>query len=188
MIQSESAMSGTGRTPGRNSERMECQGLARQEGKDDIGVMGERRRTLESSEYARGGQGSPKKYGGLPRVVLLTPEGGQLINIGIGRGYVFSVISQETAARYATHSSKLPGPLMLTGPAGQQVRAIGRCEIAFPQEKAVGGKMVIFAFEVDKLEELYETPYGGRTDSSPRLRTCWRLLPRGIQRRRGRER
>ncbi len=50
---------------------------------------------------------------------------------------------------------------MLTGPAGQQVRAIERCEIAFPQEKAVGGKMVIFAFVVDKLEELYETPYSG---------------------------
>jgi hypothetical protein len=50
---------------------------------------------------------------------------------------------------------------MITGPAGQQVRATGRCEIAVPQEKGVGGKMVIFAFEVDKLEELYETPYGG---------------------------
>jgi hypothetical protein len=25
----------------------------------------------------------------------------------------------------------------------------------------VGGKMIIFAFVVDKLEELYETPYGG---------------------------
>ena len=25
----------------------------------------------------------------------------------------------------------------------------------------MGGKMTIFAFEVDKLEELYETPYGG---------------------------
>ncbi len=52
------------------------------------------------------------------------------------------------------------GP-MIVGPAGQQVRAVGRCEIAFPQEKGVGGKMIIFAFEVDKLEELYETPYGG---------------------------
>jgi hypothetical protein len=94
-------------------------------------------------------------------VVILTPEGGQLINMGIGRGYVFSVISQEKAARYAMHRSKLPEPLTLTGPAGQQVHAIERCEIAFPQEKAVGGKMVIFAFVVDKLEELYETPYGG---------------------------
>jgi hypothetical protein len=94
-------------------------------------------------------------------VVILTPEGGQLINMGIGRGYVFTVISQEAAARYAMHRSKLPEPLMIAGPAGQQVRAVGRCEIAFPQEKGVGGKMIIFAFEVDKLEELYETPYGG---------------------------
>jgi hypothetical protein len=93
MIQSESTVSGTGRTPGRNSEWMERQGFTGQERKDDIGVMGERRRTLESNEYARGGQGSPEKYGGLPRVVILTPEGGQLINMGIGRGYVFSVIS-----------------------------------------------------------------------------------------------
>jgi hypothetical protein len=50
---------------------------------------------------------------------------------------------------------------MVTGPASQQVRAIEHCAIAFPQEKAVGGKMVIFAFVVDTLEELYETPYGG---------------------------
>jgi hypothetical protein len=124
MIRRESTMSGTSRTPGRNSEWMERQGLAGQERKDDIGVMGERRRTLESNEYARGGQGNLEKYGGLPRVVILTPEGGQLINMGIGRGYEFSIISQETAARYAMHRSKLPEPLMLTGPAGQQVRAI----------------------------------------------------------------
>jgi hypothetical protein len=123
--------------------------------------MGERRRTLESDEYARGGRGNLEKYGGLPRVVILTPEGGQLINIGIGRGYEFTIISQETAARYAMHRSKLPEPLMLTGPAGQQVRAIERCEIAIPQERAVGGRMVIFAFVVDKLGEVYETPYGG---------------------------
>ncbi len=40
MIQSESTMSGTGRTPGRNSEWMGRQGLAGQEREDDIGVMG----------------------------------------------------------------------------------------------------------------------------------------------------
>ncbi len=113
MIQNESTMSGTGCTPGRNSEWMERQGLAGQEREDGIGMMGERRRTLESSEYARGGQGSLEKYGGLPRVVILTPEGGQLINIGIGRGFVFSVISQETAARYAMQRSKLLGPVMV---------------------------------------------------------------------------
>ncbi len=109
--------------------------------------------------------------------MILTPEGGQLINMGIGRGYVFTVISQEAAARYAMHRSKLPEPLMITGPAGQQVRAIGRCEIAFPQEKGVVGKMVIFAFEVEKLEELYETPTaawrGGTCSWAKRTRvTC----------------
>ncbi len=103
---------------------MEHQGLAGQEREDGIGAVGERRRGLESSEYARGGQGSLERYGGLTRVVLLTPEGGQLINIGIGRGFVFSVISQKTAARYAMHRNKLPEPVMVTGPAGQQVRAI----------------------------------------------------------------
>ncbi len=118
MIQSESTVCGIGRTPRRNSEWMERQGLAGQEREDDIGMMGERRRALESSEYARGGQGNLEKYGGLPCVVILTPEGGQFINIGIGRGYVFSVISQETAARYVMHRSKLPEPRMLTGPAG----------------------------------------------------------------------
>ncbi len=161
MIQNESTASGVSCTLGRNSEWMQRQGLTGQEREDDIGMMGERRRTLESSEYARGGQGSLEKYGGLPRVVLLTPEGGQLINIGIGRGFVFSVIGQETAARYAMHRSKLSGPIMVNGPAGQQVRVTEHCTIAFPQEKAVGGKMVIFAFVVDTLEELYETPYGG---------------------------
>jgi hypothetical protein len=136
MIQNESTASGVSRTPRRNSEWMQRQRLAGQEREDDIGMMGERRRTLESNEYARGGQGSLEKYGGLPRVVLLTPEGGQLINIGICRGFVFSVISRETAARYAMHRSKLSGPIMVTGPAGQQVRAIEHCAIAFPQEKA----------------------------------------------------
>ncbi len=47
--------------------------------------------------------------------MILTPEGGQLINMGIGRGYEFSIISQETATRYAMHRSKLPEPLMLIG-------------------------------------------------------------------------
>jgi hypothetical protein len=42
MIQSESTMSGIGRTPGRNSEWVERQGLAGQEREDDIGMMGER--------------------------------------------------------------------------------------------------------------------------------------------------
>jgi hypothetical protein len=50
---------------------------------------------------------------------------------------------------------------MLTGPAGQQVRATEHCTLAFPQEKAVGGKMIIYAFVVDTLEEFYETPDGG---------------------------
>jgi hypothetical protein len=80
----------------------------RDDGTDEIG---ERRRALESSEYAHSDQGSLERYGGLQRVVLLTPEGGQLINMGIGRGFVFSVVSQKTAARYAVHRSKLPAPI-----------------------------------------------------------------------------
>jgi hypothetical protein len=161
MIQNGATASDASRTPGRNSEWMERRGLAGQEREDDIGMMGERRRALEDSEYVRGGQGSLERYGGLPRAVLLTPEGGQLINIGIGRGFVFSVISQKAAARYAVRRSKLPEPVMVTGPTGQQARATEHCTLAFPQEKAVGGKMVIYAFVVDTLEELYETPDGG---------------------------
>ncbi len=99
MIQSGSTTSDTNRTPGRNSERLERQGPIGQEREDDIGVMGERRRALEDSEYARGSQGSLERYGGLPRAVLLTPEGGQIINIGVGRGFVFSVIGQKTAEK-----------------------------------------------------------------------------------------
>jgi hypothetical protein len=33
--------------------------------------------------------------------------------------------------------------------------------VAFPQEKAVGGKLIIYAFMVDTLEEYYETPGNG---------------------------
>ena len=108
----------------------------RDDGTDEIG---ERHRALESSENARSDQGSLERYDGLQRVVLLTPEGGQLINMGIGRGFMFSVVSQKTAARYAMHRSKLPTPVMVAGPANQQVRATEHCTMAFPQEKAVGG-------------------------------------------------
>ncbi len=161
MVRSGSATGSVGCTPGRNSDWMERQEPTRQEREDDIGMMGERRRALESSEYIRGDQGSLERYSGLPCVVLLTPEGGQLINIGIGRGFVFSVISQKMAARYAVHRSKIPAPVMVGGPAGQQVHATEHCTTAFPQEKAVGGKLIIYAFVVDTLEELYETPNGG---------------------------
>jgi hypothetical protein len=148
-------------TPRRNSNWTGRQEPARQGREDGIGMIGERRRALESSEYVRGGQGSLERYGGLPPVVLLTLEGGQLINIGIGRGFVFSVISQKMAARYAVHRSKLPAPVMVARPANQQVRATEHCTMAFPQEKAVGGKLIIYAFVVDTLEELYETPDRG---------------------------
>ncbi len=76
-------------------------------------------------------------------MVVLTPDGGQLINMGIGRGFVFSVVSQKTAARYGVHRSKLPTPIMVDGPSSQQVRATELCTIAFSQEKVVGGKMII---------------------------------------------
>jgi hypothetical protein len=89
------------------------------------------------------------------------PEGAKLINLGIGRGFVFSVVSQKTAARYAMHRSKLPTPVMVDGPNSQQVRATEHCNTAFPQEKAVGGKLIIYAFVVDTLEECYETPGDG---------------------------
>jgi hypothetical protein len=51
MIQSESTTSGIDRTPGWNSEWMERRRPGIQEKGDDIGVMGERRRALEDSEY-----------------------------------------------------------------------------------------------------------------------------------------
>jgi hypothetical protein len=58
MIQGEPATGGMGCIPGRNSEWMERQEPTRREREDDIGMMGERRRALENSEYVRGGQGS----------------------------------------------------------------------------------------------------------------------------------
>jgi hypothetical protein len=142
----------------RDNSRTEPREPAVRDEKDSADEDGERRRALESSEYARGNQGSLERCGGLQRVVLLMPDGGQLINMGIGRGFVFSVVSQKTAARYAVDRSKLQMPIMLDGPSDQQTRATELCTIAFPQEKAVGGKMVIYAYVVDTLEEYYETP------------------------------
>jgi hypothetical protein len=75
MVRGESATGGMSCTPGRSSDWMERHEPTRREREDDIGMMGERRRALESSEYVRGGQGSLERYGGLLRVVLLTPEG-----------------------------------------------------------------------------------------------------------------
>ena len=59
------------------------------------------------------------------------------------------------------HRSKLPTPIMVDGPSSQQVRATELCTIAFPQEKAVGGKMIIYGYMVDTLEERYKTPGDG---------------------------
>jgi hypothetical protein len=74
---------------------------------------------------------------------------------------VFSVVSQKTAAGYELDRSKLQTPIMVDGPSNQQVRATELCTIALPQEKAVGGKMIIYAYVVDTLEECYETPGDG---------------------------
>ncbi len=89
-------------------------------------MMGERRRALEDSEYVRGGQGSLERYGGLPRVVLLTPEGGQLINIGIGRGFVFSVISQKTA-EWSSRPNFLPVSFTFITSGASQQASEARC-------------------------------------------------------------
>ncbi len=94
-------------------------------------------------------------------MVVLTPDGGQLINMGVGRGFEFSVVSQRTAARYAVDRTKLQAPVMLEGSSGAPTCATELCTIVFPQERAVGGKMVIYAYVVDALEEYYERPYGG---------------------------
>jgi hypothetical protein len=156
-----SAARGVEHASRRGGSRTARRELAVRDGEDSADEDGERRRALESSEYARGNQGSLERYGGLQRVVVLTPDVGQLINMGIGRGFVFSVVSQKTVALYAVHRSKLQTPIMVDGQSDQQVRATELCTIAFPQEKAVGGKMIIYAYVVDTLEECYETPGNG---------------------------
>ncbi len=103
---SRSAARSMERAPRRDSGWMGRQEPAMQDGEDGADAIGERRRALESSEYIRGNQGSLERYGGLQRVVLLTPDGGQLVNMGIGRGFVFSVVSQKT--RYIAASSRRP--------------------------------------------------------------------------------
>jgi hypothetical protein len=156
-----SATGGVEHASRRDGSRATRQESVVRDEEDNADEDGERRWVLESSEYAHGNQGSLERCRGLQRVVVLTPDGGQLINMGIGRGFVFSVVSQRAAARYAVDRSKLQTPIMLDGPSNQQVRATELCTIAFPQEKDVGGKMVIYAYVVDTLEECYETPGDG---------------------------
>jgi hypothetical protein len=158
-----------GRSPTRNVEHTSRRGDGRparreltvRDREDSADEIGERRRALEASEYTRGNQGSLERYRGLQRVVVLMPDCGQLINIGIGRGFVFSVVNQKTAARCAVHRSKLQTPIIVDWPSNEQARATELCTIAFPQEKAVGGKLIVYAYVVDTLEECYETPADG---------------------------
>ncbi len=149
-----SATKGVAHASKRDGSRATRREPAVRDEEDSADEDGERRQALESSEYAHGNQGSLERCLGLQRVVVLTPDGGQLINMGIGRGFVFSVVSQKTAV----DRSKLQTPIMLDGPSNQQVPATELCTIAFPQEKAVGGKMAIYAYVADTLEECYETP------------------------------
>jgi hypothetical protein len=106
------ATRGVEHTTRRDVSRSARRKPAARDEEDSADEDGERRRALESSEYARGNQGSLERCRGLQRVVVLTTDGGQLINMGIGRGFVFSVMSQKTAARYAVDRSKLQTPVM----------------------------------------------------------------------------
>jgi hypothetical protein len=108
-----------------------------------------------------GRRGSPDECEGLQHVVVLTPECGQLINLSFGGSSEFNVVSQKAAARYGVDRTKLQTPLMLEGPSGAPRFATEICTIAFPHERAVGGKMMIYGFVVDKLEEYCEVPQGG---------------------------
>ncbi len=47
---------------------------------------------------------------------------------------------------------------MLEGPSGTPTRATEICTIAFPQERALGGKIVVHALVVDTLEEYCGMP------------------------------
>jgi hypothetical protein len=47
---------------------------------------------------------------------------------------------------------------MVARPTNQQVRVMEHCTMAFPQEKAMGGKLIIYAFVVVTLEELLKCP------------------------------
>jgi hypothetical protein len=158
---SRSTTRNTGCVPRRDGSKATGQRPAVQGEEDSADEDGEELRGLESDTHARGNQGNLEEWGGLQRVVVLTPDGGQLINMGVGRGFEFSVVGQKTAAQYAVDRRKLQAPIMLEGPSGTPMWATELCTIIFPQEKAVGGKMVIYAYVVDALEEYYETPYGG---------------------------
>jgi hypothetical protein len=61
------------RTSRRSGSRTARREFVMQDREDSADEVGERRRALESSEYALGNQGSLERYGGLQRVVVLTP-------------------------------------------------------------------------------------------------------------------
>ncbi len=150
---SRSATRDAGCVPRRDGSKATGRRPAMRGEEDSADEDGEERRGLVSGAHARGNQESLEEWGGLQRVVVLMPGGGQLINMGIGRGFEFSVVSQRTATRYAVDGTKLQTPIMLEGPSGASTRATELCTIVFPQEKAVGGKMVIYAYVADALEE-----------------------------------
>jgi hypothetical protein len=97
---------------------------------------------------------------GRRHMVVLTPEGGQLIGV---RGYEDSeltIVSRAAAARCGTDRAALPKPLMLKGPAGTLTCAMEICTVVFPLEGSHGRKLEIHALVVDTLEEYYGVPQG----------------------------
>jgi hypothetical protein len=73
-------------------------------------------------------------------VVVLTPEGGQLIGVRAYGGSELTVVSQVAAVQYGIDRAKLQTPLKLEGPSGTPTRATEICTVVFPLEGSLGGR------------------------------------------------
>jgi hypothetical protein len=121
---------------------------------------GEVHRKVASGDRAAVRTGVRDESEGRQNVVVLRPEGSQVIGLRAYEDSEVTIISRAAAARCGTDRVELLTPLMLEGPAGTQTCATEICTIVFPLEGSQGRKLEIHALVVDTLEEYYGVPQG----------------------------
>jgi hypothetical protein len=124
----------------------------------DAAISGGICRGAASGDGAAGRRGVRDEDEGCRHVVVLTPEGGQLIGVRTYEDSEFTIVSQATAVGCGTDRATLQTPLMLKGPTGAPTCATEICTMVFPLEGSQGRKMEILAMVVETLEEYYGVP------------------------------
>jgi hypothetical protein len=80
-------------------------------------------------------------------MVVLTPEGGQIIGVRTYENLELTIVSQATAVRCGVDRATLQMPLMLKGPTGTPTRATEICTLVFPLEGSQARKLEVHALE-----------------------------------------